>query len=71
MILPSQYKKVLDLTENIDNTHELHTKIQQYSKVPDNDIESSIHRMIYSQIHIKIHKIESLLGLISFEIESL
>ena len=59
------------MTESIDNSHELHTKIQKYLKVPDNDIESSIHRRIYSQMHIKIHIIESLLGLISFEIESL
>lgn len=51
------------MTESIDNTHELHTKIQQYLKVPDNDIVSSIHGMIYSQIHIKIHLIESLLGI--------
>ena len=42
VIPPSHLKKVLDLTESIDNTHELRTKIQQYSKVPDNDIESFI-----------------------------
>ena len=34
----SHLKKVLDLTASIDNTHELRTKIQQYLKVPDNDI---------------------------------
>ena len=35
-------KKVCNLAESLDNTHELRQKIQQYTAVPENDIESYV-----------------------------
>ena len=35
-------KKVCNLAESLDNTHELREKIKQYLEVPENDIESYV-----------------------------
>ena len=35
-------KKVCNLAESLDNTHELRQKIKQYTSVPENDIESYV-----------------------------
>ena len=35
-------KKVLKLTDNLANTHQLRQKLQQHSEVPDNDIEAYV-----------------------------
>ena len=35
-------KKVCNLAESLDNTHELRQKIKQYLEVPENDIESYV-----------------------------
>ena len=53
----SHLKKVLDLTESIDNTHELRNKIKEYSKIPDNDIESFV---CYSNIQDDVESNEEL-----------
>ena len=35
-------KKVCNLAESLDNTHELREKIKQYLEIPENDIESYV-----------------------------
>ena len=55
-------KKVLKLTDNLANTHQLRQKLQQHSEVPDNDIEAyaTVGSKITSQTRIllksKLHQ---------------
>ena len=38
----SHLKKVLNIAESLNNTHELRQKIEQYTSEPSNDIESYV-----------------------------
>ena len=41
--MPTKHsKKVCNLAESLDNTHELRQKIEQFTAVPENDIESYV-----------------------------